>query len=113
MAGGDGAGVRGGVSVVNLTLISVPPIGWSSAVCFVDYADGTGGLRQEVLNAYPPSPRGDRLRRLRIESRRTHRDAAPLLGLSVVELSKLEVGKLTLSDADWAAAERVLTEGRT
>lgn len=76
-----------------MTLIPVASIGHR-------WANTTHGLRQEPL--YPASPRGESLRVWRVKTAGMNlRPCAAALGLKAVELSDLEAGRATLSDADW------------
>ena len=76
-----------------LALIPVAPTG--SAPCVTSH-----GVRETLQ--YPPSPRGEALRRWRVfEADKTLRQGAALLGLRAPELSALEGGYATLSDEGW------------
>lgn len=87
-----------------LTLIPVEPIGTSRAVGFEEYADGSGGLVARDNKVYPSSHGGRLLRDARRRRSVSIRDAARLLGIGCAELSGLELGRFTLSAADWSAA---------
>lgn len=60
-----------------------------------------------AIPSYPPSPRGARLRDLRLSLRMGLREAAARLGLSTIEYSRLEYGAAV---CDWKAAERSLRD---
>ena len=80
-----------------VTLIPVAPIGTERSMAFVN----PGGPREVELDVYPPSPRGDALRNLRVGCDLGLRECARALGLSPVDVSALENGRATLSADDW------------
>lgn len=90
-----------------LELVRVDPIGREVVPVFAHALDGTPVYEREV-DVYPLSQGGEALRRLR--SHRlglSLREAAARLGISIVELSSLERGRLT---CDWVVARRMLEE---
>lgn len=60
------------------------------------------------MDQYPPSPRGVALRRLRVGLELGLREASRKLGISAVNLSRLEMGKAT---CDWKSARELLLRG--
>lgn len=86
---------------MKLDFIKVEPIGAERNLVFVDYANRRGGARFEDSPVYPTAVEGQRLRSLRQERRITLRRATEILGITGVELSRLECGSLTLSADQW------------
>lgn len=62
-----------------------------------------GGWKE--IPSYPPSPRGLRLRDVRLDLRMGLREAAQRLGLTAVEYGRLEYGA---AECDWNEAELAL-----
>ena len=78
---------------------------------FICRAGGQGGAVAQMPNAkvYPPSPRGEALRALRLKIQMNQRDASKKLGIAGVDLGRLERGEATLeSDLEWDRAEAML-----
>jgi hypothetical protein len=86
-----------------LELIPVMPIGKDRSHAFVD-APGLHELREVTEGVYPRSVMSETLRMNRLANSLTIRRAAPLMGLNVVEYSKLERGQFTLLEEDWREA---------
>jgi hypothetical protein len=83
------------------------PIGTQQTLAFVC----PGGLRPVDLPVYPPSPRGEALRALRVDLRIGLREAATAMGLSAVELGEIERGvSVPEEEASWAWLEAALRE---
>lgn len=90
-----------------LTLLPVKPIGNYPTNAFVD-GPGLHGVRQVSLPTYPSSPKGIEFSKKRRKSGINLREAASVVGLRAHSVSDLELGKVTLSDADWARAFEAL-----
>ena len=90
---------------MKLTLIDVPAIGSQRAMTHVHHADKPHGWEYTTVAAYPHSPRGGELLRLRLDhATLTRRQVATALGIEPWEHSALESGTATLSDEEWDAA---------
>ncbi len=97
--------------IPRITVLNVSPIGTRRTGAFVECADkNESGYRVVNWSEYPPSPRGDAVRELRLRTPLSMGSAARRFGVSVVQWSWLERGGVTLSDADW---DRVESELRT
>ncbi len=84
----------------------VPSLGKRETHAFVDWHDKTtgemrGDFRPVSVDVYPTSPCGEALRHLRVLAGLGLRETAAMLGLSAVDLSALERGSATLTDAEW------------
>lgn len=91
-----------------LAIRAVDPIGTRTAHGFACRADGTV-INEWTEKVYPPSPCGERLRRVRVDLGVGLRDAARVLELRADVLSALEVGRATFAkDESWAWCEAAL-----
>ena len=81
----------------------VKPIGMQAALL---PCGQTGG----AVPVYPDSPRGAKLRAIRLNARLGLNDAAERLGVTAVELSAVERGAAILDEDDWKSACRILEE---
>lgn len=74
------------------------------------------GFRMVAQNEYAPSPNGQRLRAIRVDIGRSLRDVSKAWDLSVVQVSALELGSMTLTDDEWKRVfddlRRMKKEGR-
>lgn len=93
--------------MADLVVTQVAPIGKRTVHGFGHLADGTPIYEWEA-NVYPPSTDGTALRELRRELDIGLRDAAKRMGISVVQLSALELGSAT---CDRETAQRLLRGG--
>jgi hypothetical protein len=60
-------------------------------------------------SCYPPAPRGEALRLLRVQTATSLRATARLLELNVIEVSDLEMGRRVFeNDSDWARATEIV-----
>lgn len=84
-----------------LSLIKVNPIGRTKAYGFVEGEPNVRGLRQTSRPVYSPSMNGARLSSVRRRQQINIRDCARLLSIRSSELSKLEIGEMTLSEEEW------------
>lgn len=100
---------------MRLTLIPVAPTGERTVNAHIHYADRPHEWGAVAVDEYPPSPRGEELIRLRLDhATMTRRQVCAALGISPMECSALENGRMTLSDDDWTmalAAVRALVKG--
>ena len=91
--------------------IPIEPIGTRTSRAFVTRASGCD-IETMTTPVYPPSPRGEELRRVRVAFDRTLGEAARLLGLRPLDVSDLEWGRATFAtDEEWNAVLRAL-EGK-
>lgn len=82
---------------MSLKMVEVEPIGSSCGI-----GHGEGGCQIVDIPLYPRTEEAKCLRELRIANGVTLREGADVLGISVVELSSLERGRLRLADSyDW------------
>lgn len=94
-------------------LIPVEPVGMHEGTTMV-YDSRTGAhVVASAVDTYPPSPRGDQLRRARIGGFHhpflSTGSCAMALGIWVNELAQLEGGQLRLaSDEEWDRAEALI-----
>lgn len=96
-------------------LVSVEPLSIGKTVGFWDGYDSqgnpVGGFGELPTASYPESPLGKEFRRLRVANEIRLGRAAELLGLTVVEISSIERGRLLLKEeSDWVAAFKVLDD---
>lgn len=90
-----------------VTLIPVEPTGARTSPAFVERADPRRcGLEMVTFKTYPEPAR--QLREWRVEGDMSLRECAALLGLKASEVSALERGSATLSDADWGVVENAV-----
>jgi hypothetical protein len=94
-----------------LVLIPVQPIGKRRSSAFVD-GPNIRGIRELEFDEYPPSAQGIVLRQTRLDRNIGIRDGARIIGLDVVDMSKLENGQWKLSDGDFVAACNAIEESR-
>ncbi len=83
----------------------------SGGAGFICRTGGQGGAvaRMPDVRTYPPSPRGEALRALRVRIGLGARAAAAKIGISGADLGRLERGEATLeSDNEWDRAEALL-----
>ncbi len=94
-----------------MKLRPVAPCGQHRSPCFVDYADGTGELRDLDIADYPNEERRRELRNRRVNGAAfmSIREAARRLGLTAAEYSSIERG--SMEPEDWNAMLCVLFEG--
>jgi len=86
-----------------MPLIPVQPIGTQTAGAFVDgerNGHRFGEFQIREIPKYPPSPKGEQLRSLRLQIPYSLRQAANLLGIGVVQLSGLERGTHTYTKSE-------------
>lgn len=97
-----------------VNVLPVEPIGKRKSWAFVTLEGGRrGGMREVELSVYSPSPRGEELRQARAGAGRRGGGlvkCSRALGITAEQLSGLESGRYTLSDADWEVALRVARE---
>ncbi len=94
-----------------ITPIPVAPIAVRKSGAFVECTDARkSGYQMVDWPVYPPSPRGEAVRELRMRTALGLGSAARLFGVSVVTWSGLERGGVTLSDGDWELVETELRE---
>jgi hypothetical protein len=94
-----------------MKIIKQTPTGTRKVPAFVDYVDGTGELKMIDHHDYPPNPRADALRELRVKLGVGLRAAAKAMGLSAVELAEIERGESMFAhDSSWAYAEAAIRE---
>ena len=87
----------------------VDPIGERTGRALVKPASGPCVFRDVTEPVYPPSPRGENLRRTRVAMIKSQRDVSRALGISVEQLSGLENARYTFGDpADWDRALDVI-----
>ena len=102
-----------------LRLLPVVPTGQCTGPAIVDYTDRRkSGLREVTFDIYPPPARP--LREWRMGKAGTPvagylglRECAKLLGIAAVDLSSLERGSATLSEADWARVEAAISAAQS
>ena len=88
--------------------IDVTPIGTRRSPAFVKYPDGCS-FEDQILPTYPASFLGLALRAARAATATTLIRTARLLGISVVEVSGLEMGSLVFEDgAAWPLATQAI-----
>ncbi len=68
---------------------------------------GTHGIA--LVDVYPPHPKGEAIYVLRLHFDLDLRTAAKLLGLRPSDLSDIENGRASLTDAEWSHVFRALT----
>ena len=87
-------------------IVPVAPVGREEHLVFPN----PGHPQRAMVDVYPPSPRGDTLRTLRIAVDLSMGAAARLVGLDVVAWSNIENGRATLeSDTAWCDLYDALT----
>lgn len=97
---------------VSFLVIRVESTGLRQTTALVCTARGCE-VQPVTLDTYPPSPRGERLRALRVELGLGLREAARALGVKASELSGLEFGRARLADeAEWDRAEAMIREAK-
>ena len=89
-----------------LTLVPCPAVGTTIRAGFRHYLDGRSEAFREPTPHYPQSERQRNFRERRSALGLSLHQAADRLGISVVELSGLELGRSNFSD--WDLAEHVL-----
>ena len=90
---------------MKLTLIPVAPTGKRLVYGHIAHANKPHEWGPIEVDDYPPSPRGDVLRMLRLDhATLTRRQVCDALGIDPADSSALETGRLTLADDDWTAA---------
>lgn len=70
------------------------PVGWEDQMCFVDYADKAGELKNVKIPVYDIPTYCEALRGIRIDKKMTLMQAAKALKLTPAELSGIEHGRL-------------------
>lgn len=99
-------------------IVDVVPVGAKRETVLI-YDSRTGSSIQDIDGPiYPPSPRGERLRKVRISPNVagyfSELTASRILGLRRDDLSRLENGSATLeNDDEWDRAERALRDAAT
>lgn len=87
---------------MEIKLIPVEPIGKRSSMAHHNYGDKRPGeWKMAEFDVYPESPNGVYLREELVKSKWYMKDAAPHLGMSVVDLSSLRMGRLTTDEQGW------------
>lgn len=89
--------------------VDVAPTGTTPGTALLSVADGRAFTKRVDWPTYPDSPRGHALRGVRHAEGLSLRSGGAALGLSMAELSALEVGaKVFAAEEDWMRAATVL-----
>ncbi|HEY3499500.1 MAG TPA: helix-turn-helix transcriptional regulator [Polyangiaceae bacterium] len=101
---------------MTINITEVPPTGTREVVGFWDGRDEhdnpIGGYGPVKLPEYPPHPKGEALRKLRVDARVAQRELAKRLGVDALVIYGLENGRHTTDDEGWEALARAVKELR-
>lgn len=95
-----------------MAMVPVPSSGTRKSHAFVDgerNGHRFGEFREIEMPEYPPSPKGEELRKLRLQIPYSLRQAAAVLKVGVVQLSGLERGTITYTtNEEWDRVYAIL-----